>query len=177
MLRSSSPYAALLPRAPRGTAPLTCAADLGRDDLESVPITPADVLAGDPVARGTRLSDSADGRLSTNIWDCTAGTFRWHFSVDEIIHVLDGHVRVHDQDGGVHELRAGDVAHFPLGTTTVWEIDEYVRKLAILRSPSRRLHARVWRKLKRTLARGHGALLPLPLGLASAEQTLALLPV
>jgi uncharacterized cupin superfamily protein len=144
-------------------------ADARRDDLGPCPITPAHVLSGAPVARSAQLTASGDGRISTHLWDCTAGSFHWFFAVDEIVHILDGEVHVTGDDGNTVILRTGDVGHFPLHSHTVWHVPDYVRKLAFHRAhrPSP-LPLRAVRKLRRMLvARGTtAAAAALPLVLA-----------
>lgn len=108
------------------------------------PSTLAEVLEGSPVTRSLDLTRSPDGKLTTNLWDCTAGSFRWYYSTDEVVHVLEGEVHVTAEDGRRQTLRAGDVGHFTKGTHAVWEVPRYVKKLAIHR------HDRVWeRRLRR----------------------------
>ncbi len=107
-----------------------------RDDLEPAPIRPEWVLEGEPVARALKLAGAADGNLNCSLWDCTKGKFRWHFRSDEIVHILEGEVHVVDEDTGVERtLRTGDMGYFPKGSVMVWTVDNYVKKLAILRTP------------------------------------------
>jgi uncharacterized cupin superfamily protein len=127
--------------------------DATRRDLDPLPITPAHVIAGDPVARCTGLTASGDGQTSSCIWDCTAGTFHWYFTVEEIVHILDGEVHVTDDAGATITLRAGDVGHFALNSHSVWHVPEYVRKLAFHRTPKPApVPVRAARKLRRMLA-------------------------
>ena len=100
-------------------------------DLVLTPIRDGDVLAGEPMARCTPLSLSADGTVGSGVWDCTAGRFRWCFGSDEIVHVVEGEVRVTDEHGHTLTLGPGDVAHFERGTTTTWDVPVYVRKLYV----------------------------------------------
>jgi ethanolamine utilization protein EutQ (cupin superfamily) len=93
------------------------------------------------------------------VGDCTAGKFHWHFGVDEIVHILEGEVHVTDDAGRTVTLQAGDVGHFALGSHTVWEVPDYVCKLAFHRVPT--LPIRVKRKLRRMLVPG-GAVLIAP---------------
>lgn len=122
--------------------------DARRRDLAASPITAAHVIEGEPIARSTQLT--CDGAVSSYLWDCTAGRFHWYFSVDEIVHILDGEVHVTADDGHTVVLRTGDVGHFPLGSHAVWHVPQYVRKLAVHRAPARRpLVARVAGRLRR----------------------------
>ena len=107
--------------------------DVHRDELTPAPITPEHVRAGAPEGRSLRLSESPDGRLVTDLWDCTAGVFDWYFDADEIAHILDGEVRVAEDSGRVVVLRTGDVAQFRRGAHTVWTVPRHVRKLAVNR--------------------------------------------
>ncbi len=63
-------------------------------DLDPAPIRPEWIIAGKPVARCRHWSDSSDGTTSAMVWDCTAGTFRWYFGGDEIVHIIEGEVMV-----------------------------------------------------------------------------------
>lgn len=118
----------------------TVRADTG---LTAAPIDPAWVLAGEPVARMAHLAGSRDGASYTALWDCTAGTFRWRFGVDETVHVLAGEVEVTWEDGTSRLLAAGDVAHFHAGSAATWYVPTYVRKLAFLHDPRSRVHRRL----------------------------------
>ena len=108
--------------------------DTSRTDLLPMPIEPSWIREGTPVARAVTLSRSPDALVSCGLWDCTAGTFTWVFERDEIVHILEGEVRVHDGET-THVLAPGSVAYFPRGLTTVWEVRTYVKKLYVLRAP------------------------------------------
>jgi uncharacterized cupin superfamily protein len=114
---------------------LRCTAfDTSRTDLTPLPIEPTWIKAGAPFARAVRLSQSPDSLLTAGLWDCTAGTFTWIFDMDEIVHILEGDVRV--REGSVtHHLVPGSVAYFPRGLETVWEVQNYVKKSFIHRAP------------------------------------------
>lgn len=98
--------------------------------LEASPINPDWILAGEPVARS--IGHGQGGSYETAVWDCTAGTFRWHYDLAETICILEGEATVTGPDGVTQRLRAGDVAIFPAGAWFHWHIPHYVRKFAIL---------------------------------------------
>ena len=126
-----------------------------RRDWRPAPITPEWILDGTPVARFVPLARGRDDLGSTTLWDCTAGTFRWHFVWDETVHILDGAVTVTLPSGAVHRLTAGSVAFFPGGSTAVWKVEGHVRKLAVCRRVFPRPLARavaLARRLKHGLA-------------------------
>jgi uncharacterized cupin superfamily protein len=132
------------------TVPGLSAFDVSRTDLTLDPIEPSWIKAGTPVARCVTLSESPDGLLTAGLWDCTAGTFTWIFRSDEIVHILEGEVRVHD-DGTTHVLVPGSVAYFPRGRETVWEVPTYVKKSFTLRGPHRSPIRRAASAVKRRL--------------------------
>jgi uncharacterized cupin superfamily protein len=109
--------------------------ETSRTDLRPLPIDPTWVKKGAPVARSVTLSKSPDGLLTAGLWDCTAGTFTWIFRRDEIVHIVEGEVRVHEGPT-THVLVPGCVAHFPCGLETVWEVPAYVKKAFVLRAPT-----------------------------------------
>jgi uncharacterized cupin superfamily protein len=112
--------------------------------LKDAPINPDWVVSGSPHARAGQHSPSIDGRASTSIWDCTAGSFWWTFGDDETVVILEGTVRVTTESGEVRMLGQGDIAYFAGGTRALWEIDTYVRKIAFCRqviTPVRLLRA------------------------------------
>ena len=121
---------------------------VSRTDLEPASIQPGKVIAGSPVARSIRMSVSADGDLSSFVWDCTAGQFQCDFTVDEIVHILDGEVSIAGADGQTVILRTGDTAYFPHGTSTIWDVPNYVRKFAMTRIPATDPLSRGVRRLK-----------------------------
>jgi uncharacterized protein len=127
--------------------------------LEPSPINRDWILEGDPRARATLLSSSADGTASTFIWDCTAGRFNWYYGVDETIYVLEGGMTIKDA-GGTHHLNAGDTIYFPAGVSAEWIVKSYVRKIAFVRTQLPRSLAsarRVYQRLKRVVHIGDRA--------------------
>jgi uncharacterized protein len=122
-------------RIPPNGSPLPQRARLSGAVASSDPIPAPQILAGDPVASSLPLVASADDGFSASLWTCTPGTFRWFYRSDEIIHVLEGEVRVTpDQGGEPFEATDGDVVYFPRDSSAVWEIRKAIRKLALFRS-------------------------------------------
>ena len=101
--------------------------------LRDAPIKPDWIVFGSPVARAGLHSPSIDGKTSTNIWDCTAGSFWWTFYNEETVYILEGSVRVTSESGITRTLRSGDIAYFAENSKALWEIDDYVRKVAFCR--------------------------------------------
>lgn len=107
--------------------------ETSRNDLQPLPIEPSWIKAGTPVARSVTLGRSPDALLTVGLWDCTAGTFTWIFRRDEIVHIVEGEVRVRD-GATTSVLVPGSVAYFPCGLETVWEVPVYVKKAFVLRA-------------------------------------------
>jgi uncharacterized cupin superfamily protein len=101
--------------------------------MRPAPIDPSWIIEGAPTARVAQLGRSRDGLTWTDLWDCTAGRFRWHYGPDETVHVIEGEAIVTDADGHVWTLRPGDVVTFRAGTKAQWHVPEYIRKVAFCR--------------------------------------------
>ena len=104
-------------------------------ELPAMPIEPTWIQEGEPIARGTVLTQSRDKCVSSGFWECTAGKFQWTFGWDEFVYVIEGQVTITEEGGATHTLRAGDIAHFPLGLTTYWHVPEFVKKFFTIRTP------------------------------------------
>ena len=114
--------------------------ETARTDLQPLPIDPTWIKEGAPVARSVTLSKSPDSLLTAGLWDCTAGTFTWIFRRDEIVHILEGEVRVHQGNRTV-VLVPGTVTYFPRGLETVWECRPTSRRRSCCeRRPRHPLH-------------------------------------
>lgn len=101
--------------------------------LQNCPIEPSWIRTGAPRTHAAQHSGAIDGLASTNIWECTTGTFEWYYGWEETVFILDGQVKVTSPGGQVHVLKAGDIGYFPADTTWLWEVDGYVRKIAFCR--------------------------------------------
>jgi uncharacterized protein len=108
-------------------------------ELDPAPIPSDWIIEGNPQARSKRLAMSADGISTVMAWSCTAGRFKWHYAVDETIHLISGEVFVTDENGNVRRLGPGDMVFFPAGSVSTWDIPDHVRKLAVCRHSMPRL--------------------------------------
>ena len=106
------------------------------EPLPPMPIEPSWIKDGNPVARGTVLTQSADKKVSSGLWSCEPGKFEWTFGWDEFVHVLEGEVEItEDGTDNIVTLQAGDMAHFALGMKTHWHVKTAVRKFFVIRTP------------------------------------------
>lgn len=91
---------------------------------------PERLVRGNPLRRTWSLYESAQGDLSSGIWHCEPGAWRIVFpsGKDEYFFVLEGRLRLHDAQGGITEVAAGQGAVIPAGFEGVFEVLEPVRK-------------------------------------------------
>ncbi len=140
--------------ASKSAEPVFTFAQLDSDLLEPAPIRPEWVLEGSPEAKCCNLSVSTGRLATTDHWSCTKGKFRWHFEWDETVLFLEGAVTITDDRGIVYHGRPGVSLFFPAGTSAIWEVDHYIRKLAFNSrplSPPLNFLSRVERKLLKIL--------------------------
>jgi uncharacterized protein len=103
-------------------------------ELGSAPFPQAWVLDGTPQACAKEIARSRDGAMTTVVWSCSQGRFRWHYSVDEMVHLLSGEVFIRDDHADAERrLGPGDTAFFPAGSSAVWRVTQDVRKVAVCR--------------------------------------------
>ena len=123
-------------------------------DLEPSPIPRDWILQGTPEATKKQLARSADRTASTMAWDCTPGSFTWHYSEDETLVVISGEAFITNEKGEERRLAPGDMAFFPAGTSATWRVTSRIRKVAVVRYtvPGPLVFGmRVWRKILRIL--------------------------
>jgi uncharacterized cupin superfamily protein len=86
------------------------------------------------------------------VWECSAGRFECHYSVDEVVIIVGGEVFITDATGEERRLGLGDLGFFPAGSSAVWRIPVSVRKIAVLRETMWRpigIALKVWKRLLR----------------------------
>jgi uncharacterized cupin superfamily protein len=113
------------------------------------------VLEGSPQAKATAIAHSRDGAMTVIAWSCTKGRFRWQYQVDEMVHILSGEVIITDQSGTERRLGPGDTALFPAGSSSVWQVIQDVRKVAVCHVAVPQLVGlalRIWNKLSRIVS-------------------------
>jgi hypothetical protein len=124
-------------------------------DLESAPVASDWVLAGSPQARLKLLAKSYDGTAYVVVWECTAGSFKWHYSEDETVVVISGEVFITTEAGKECRLGEGDMGFFPAQSSAVWRIPHRVKKVAIIRKDMPLplgFGLRAWHKFLRTVS-------------------------
>jgi len=91
---------------------------------------PERIVAGAPVQSIWNHYSDPTGQFSAGIWQGEPGSWRVVYGEheEEFCVLLEGSARLHDDDGTVHELHAGDAFVVPGGYTGVWENLTRVRK-------------------------------------------------
>jgi uncharacterized protein len=118
-------------------------------ELDLEPIPQEWILSGTPVARSKTLARSRDWTSAVVVWDCTAGSFRWHYGQDETVLFLSGEAFLLLENGSERRFGPGDLGFVPAGTTCTWRVAGQVRKVAVVRESMWRplgLCLKAWKK-------------------------------
>ncbi len=102
--------------------------------FSDTPIPAALVTEGTPVARTWTAAQSPDQLVTQGVWECTAGKFKWDYSWDEFVMVLEGEATITPESGKPLTLRGGDFGYFPSGLKVEWHVPKYMRKTFVLRT-------------------------------------------
>jgi uncharacterized cupin superfamily protein len=104
-------------------------------ELSPWPLPAEWVEHGSPQASGAVLSKSADCRVVRGVWACTPGSFRWMYTYDETVVVVQGTATVVMESGDQVSLHPGDMVFFARGQGSTWTIHENFRKAFHADSP------------------------------------------
>lgn len=102
-------------------------------ELTPRPIEPSWIIEGNPQARSSLLSTSADGLASTMVWECSEGRFDWYYDFDETVLILEGSIVLESDDMPATRYVAGDVIFFKDGAHARWHVEGRVKKFAFCR--------------------------------------------
>jgi len=70
------------------------------------------------------------GTIDAGVWSATRATWdELDYPVDEVIVMIEGHLRITEPDGEPHDLRRGDMYYFPKGWAGRWEVVEDMQKI------------------------------------------------
>lgn len=139
-------------------------------ELEPEPIPPDWIVSGAPVARCKKMVRSHDRTSHVVVWDCTPGSFKWHYGMDEAIVVISGQAVMITEKGEERRFGPGDLGFFPAGTSCTWRITETLRKVGVLKENLGRplgLGVKAWHKLLRVVGLAGNSPLMLALALGT----------
>ncbi|WP_459618691.1 cupin domain-containing protein [Bordetella sp. 2513F-2] len=98
------------------------------DDAETG--APSRPISGNTVYRTRNAFEAIGGRVSSGVWESSAGKFRSDTTgYIEFGYILEGEARIVDPDGTVHHLAPGDPFIMPEGYKGHWEVDSRVKKV------------------------------------------------
>jgi len=94
---------------------------------------PDRVVEGDPHHSTQMHFESPDGGLIAGTWTSTPG--KWHAFTDrdEFCMILEGHVRLIDEDGNAKTYKSGDAFLIPNGFRGYWDVIETTKKHFVIR--------------------------------------------
>jgi uncharacterized cupin superfamily protein len=111
--------------------------------MESAPINPQWIIEKSPKARCAVIAQG--NGVTSGYWDCTAGTFLWHYEKNEVIKILEGKVALRDVSDPkktyVH-LNPPSVVQIEAGAVIEWTVTQYVLKFYVESEPNRSLFKR-----------------------------------
>ena len=82
------------------------------------------------------VAKSHDRRSNIVVWECTAGSFEWHYDSDETIVIVEGEVFITNGKAKNEGWGPAIWDFFPAGTSCRWRVPEHVRKVAVLCKPT-----------------------------------------
>lgn len=86
-----------------------------------------------PELREADLTGWAADGLETGIWEASPGTFTaTRIGYHEVCQILSGRATIHEENGTVLELAAGDLFVTPAGWRGTWTIHETMRKVFVI---------------------------------------------
>jgi uncharacterized cupin superfamily protein len=92
---------------------------------------PKNIDSGDPQTTFNELF--ANEKMESGVWGCSIGGWTIKsMSVDEVMLMLSGRVRITGADGSVTELSEGDMFYLPKGWSGRWDTLEDMQKLYVI---------------------------------------------
>jgi uncharacterized cupin superfamily protein len=95
---------------------------------------PDRLVSGNPLRTTWSHYDSAAGEFSCGVWQCEPGSWNIQFAAnkEEFFCVIEGRVRLHQSDGTMVEIAAGEAAVIPAGFVGRFEVIEMVKKYYVV---------------------------------------------
>ncbi len=93
------------------------------------------VIKGDPIHSGRFDVGGFGVRTMVGEWSCTPGSFEYTYPGDELCIIVEGRIRLKDEDGKMHEYGAGDTFYTRKGEVAIWQVLETVRKVFLIHDP------------------------------------------
>lgn len=92
---------------------------------------PERLISGHPEQSAHNQFCSANGQFNAGIWESQPGRWQVVYSEDEYCEILSGQSLIHDQNGHVKVVQAGDRFVIPAGFTGIWEVVTTCKKVYV----------------------------------------------
>ncbi len=95
---------------------------------------PDRLVRGNPLRSTREFFTAPQGDLGCGIWTCEPGAWNIAFAAgkDEFFCVIEGRLRISDEQGAVNEFGPGDAGVIPQGFNGTFEVLETVRKYYVV---------------------------------------------
>jgi uncharacterized cupin superfamily protein len=103
----------------------------GEGGWEEYPLPPHSIVSGAPAARVRWARVQEQPPYYAGVWTVEPCAFDYTFELTETAHILEGRVVVSQKDGPRLELGPGDLATFPKGAVTRWDVRERLKKVFV----------------------------------------------
>jgi uncharacterized cupin superfamily protein len=100
---------------------------------DDYPLPAETIVEGVPAAKvhWLRVSGAGEPAYYAGVWTVEPCTFDYVFEMNETAHIVEGKVVVVQHDGPTLELGPGDVATFPKGARTRWQVRAHLKKVFV----------------------------------------------
>ena len=102
---------------------------------EPLQVSGEKLLAGDPRQGVSNLYSDPGAQFHSGIWEAEPATWRVNYTEHEFCHILQGRIRMTDDQGVVTEVAAGDSFVVPAGYRSTWQVLEKARKVYVIFEP------------------------------------------
>lgn len=104
---------------------------------EPLDLDPARLAPGSPMPRQHVRNGYSDatGRFHSGLWRSSVGSWRVSYTEHELCVLVEGRVRVSDDQGNAWEFGPGDAFVMPAGFEGLWEVVEPASKVYAIYEP------------------------------------------
>ncbi|ENY70603.1 hypothetical protein G114_17499 [Aeromonas diversa CDC 2478-85] len=119
------------------SSPLITDLVLFSESITPNPLYPAKerLIAGDPKQLLWNHYSDPSAQFHAGVWQGEPGAWEVRYTEHEFCHLIEGRVRLSDQEGNSMTLVAGDQFVIPAGFRGTWETLETCRKIYVIFEP------------------------------------------
>ena len=93
-------------------------------------------LEGNPKQGIANYFTDSTGQLDAGFWESEPGKWLAVSERNEFCYILEGHVRIADEQGNSKDFRKGDAFLIPYGFQGTWQVLEYTKKYYVIFVPN-----------------------------------------